>query len=141
LSEEGLFQQGWKFTLTSGVGWLIDFGVYTCLAVYVDVPVPVANMISSLPAITFVFCFATCKIFANKSGRIGLKSKYFIYLFYQAVLITMVSIFAGWLYVFCVEIMNRITEVTCLKILVKCLITPITMCCNFVFMKIIVERL
>lgn len=141
MEKQSLFRQGWKFTVISGIGWLIDFFVYTCLSIYVNIPVTIANMISSLPAITFVFCFATSKIFAAKKSRVSLKFKYCIYLAYQVVLVMIVSMVAGWMYAFGVEILNQVMDTAYLKVGVKCLITPITMCCNFIFMKIILERL
>lgn len=52
---KSIIRQGTYFTVISGIGWCIDFGVFSLLGIYVGIPVAYANMLSSLPAITFVF--------------------------------------------------------------------------------------
>ena len=49
--------------MVSGVGWVIDFGIYTLLTGPMSFPVALSNYISSVPAITFVFFVSTRKMF------------------------------------------------------------------------------
>ncbi len=132
--------QGTYFAIISGIGWCMDMGIYAVFTSWMSVPVAPANMLSSLPAITFVFIMATRHIFATQENRLGLRTKYVIYLGYQAALVTLISLFAGWIYVQLQEIVLPILLVAYLNILVKCLITPITMLCNFWVMKFLAER-
>jgi len=135
-----LLKQGAFFTIISGIGWCMDFGLFSLLSIYAGVPVSYANILSSIPAVTFVFCFATRHIFKTRAGGMSLKQKYVVYLVYQLILVTSVSYLALWLYDYL-----AVTEFfagldSLLKILVKFLITPITMICNFCVMKILAER-
>ena len=82
-----LLQQGGFFVVISGIGWLLDFGIYALLTGPFSLPVLWSNMLSSLPAVTFVFLFSTRKIFAANHGHWSLRQKYLFYLCYQAVLI------------------------------------------------------
>ena len=142
MEQRNFLKQGWMFTLISGIGWLMDFGIYMILSSIMDFQVMYANMLSSLPAITFVFTFATHRIFEKSRGRFPLSWKYAIYLLYQGVLVGAVSILAEILY----QILGERQLMAgffsgYLNMLVKCLITPITLLCNFFFMKILLERL
>jgi putative flippase GtrA len=130
------------FLCISGIGWLIDFGIYFVLTVILKASVGYANIISGLPAITFVFIFSVRVTFKQKESKIGLPAKYIIYIIYQLVLISLVSSFAQFLF-------NNFSEtiLACkigysnMKIVVKVFITPITMIMNFIVMKNLVEKL
>ena len=74
-----IFKQGVAFLGISGLGWLIDFGVYSVLTSIFLFAVMPANMASALPAITFVFFSATYKTFKNRPGSISLGYKYLVY--------------------------------------------------------------
>lgn len=76
-----LFLQVLKFIGFSGIGWILDFSVYTGLGFFSS-NLDLNNRISSWVGVTFVFIFATRKVFKNNS-RISLKWKYFIYILYQ----------------------------------------------------------
>ena len=138
---KGIQKQGVIFVLVSGIGWLLDFGIYTFLTTVWKYPVTIANILSSIPAITFVFIFSTRKIFARKLSCLEMGSKYVIYLVYQAFLLSVVSILAGCLYsnLYSVVMQAGVLK-NWLPLIVKCLITPITMICNFIFMKVLVEK-
>jgi len=137
-----LIFQALKFFSVSGVGWLIDFGVYIALTSFFEFPVMTANFISSMPAITFVFIVSTRKIFKN-SVKIKLRYKYIIYLSYQLVLLLCVSAFGEWL--FGVASSSSIVKIALiaanLKLIIKIAITPITMIVNFIVMKMLSEKL
>lgn len=123
----------------SGVGWLLDFCTFTALGFLSD-NVVLNNTISSWVGITFVFLFATRKVFRNNS-KISLKWKYTIYVVYQAVLIFFISKVLngihGWIIsTVPIEMILRFSS-----IISKILVTPITMVLNFLVMKGIIEKL
>ena len=88
-----LLKQIVKFVGISGIGWLLDFFTYTSLS-FCSHNIVINNIISSWIGVTFVFIFATRKVFKNNS-RISLKKKYAIYLAYQLILIYLISKLLG----------------------------------------------
>ena len=133
-----LLHQGIKFIGTSGIGWILDFITYTGLG-FVSSNVVVNNYISSWVGVTFVFIFATRKIFENKS-KIPLKWKYLIYLLYQAVLIYFISILLGFINQ-TIHSWNIDVLVNYSAVMSKIIVTPITMILNFFVMKGVVEKI
>lgn len=138
-----LFLQAIQFFAVSGVGWLLDFSVYIFLTSGMNFNVAYANMVSAIPALTFVFTFSTKKIFNTQNTNISKKKKYATYFLYQMILVCAVSFLGERLYMFigtsflskdCFIISN-------LKLIVKVFITPITMLLNFCVMKILTEKL
>ena len=136
---EKLFSQFIKFLFVSGIGWLIDFCLYVILTTKFNVEIFYANIFSSIPAISYVFLISTKKIFA-KSHRNDLTiiQKYIIYFIYQLLLIFLVSIVARNLYILVQEYNLNFKM---MKIIIKILITPITMTINFFVMKYLAEKL
>ncbi len=135
-------QQIFKFLLVSSTGWLIDFSVYLLLTEKLNFPVGYSNFISGIPALTFVFFISTRKIFGNNINGISLKKKYIIYFVYQMLLVALVSIIGQYIYVGITKsnLYNLYIIKYNLKIIVKIIITPITMILNFCVMKILSER-
>ena len=134
-----LLYQAIRFIGLSGIGWLLDFGTYICLG-FISSNLVINNFISSWVGVTFVFIFATRKVFQNNS-RIPLGVKYLIYILYQIILITLVSKLLGAIDSF---IVSHIAWELVLKfsgILAKIIITPITMILNFFVMKGVIEKL
>lgn len=134
-----LFLQVLKFIGFSGIGWILDFSVYTGLGFFSS-NLDLNNRISSWVGVTFVFIFATRKVFKNNS-RISLKWKYFIYILYQVVLIFLISKLLVQINLFLesniqIDAINRVSS-----ILSKLLVTPITMVLNFIVMKTVIEKL
>lgn len=128
-----------KFIGVSGIGWLLDFLTYTGLGL-VSENLILNNIISSCVGVTFVFAFATRKVFQNNS-KISLKWKYLIYLAYQMALIVFISklldgINAMIVNNFDIEIILRFSSV-----IAKIVVTPVTMVLNFIVMKRIIEKL
>jgi gtrA-like protein len=133
-----LLKQIVKFVGISGIGWLLDFFTYTSLS-FCSRNIVINNIISSWIGVTFVFVFATRKVFKN-NGRISLKKKYAIYLAYQLILIYLISKLLGYVNSY---IINNIMIEEILRlstVISKVIITPITMFMNFVVMKSIIER-
>ena len=136
---KNLLLQAVKFIGLSGIGWILDFGVYAVL-VSVSSKLMLNNIISSWAGVTFVFVFATRNVFKNKS-RIPLKWKYVIYILYQMILILVIS---KALNAVDMIIMNNTNNEMILKLspaISKILITPVTMILNFGVMKGVMEKI
>lgn len=134
-----ILEQAVKFVGLSGIGWVLDFFIYTFLGL-LSSNVIVNNMISSWVGVTFVFIFATRKVFQNNNKN-SLKWKYFIYIAYQIVLIFFVSKLLGIVNEVMVsnihiEMVNKFSA-----IISKILVTPITLVINFIVMKGVIEKL
>lgn len=134
-----LLRQAVNFVGLSGIGWILDFCIYTGLGM-VSMNLVVNNIISSWAGVTFVFVFATKKVFQNNS-RISLKWKYGIYLLYQCVLIYFISMLLAGIheviiYRVTVEMIVRFSSAVS-----KIVVTPVTMISNFFVMKGIIEKL
>lgn len=127
-----------KFLLISGTGWLMDTTIYTVLTLIFKYNVVFSNILSSVPAITFVFFVSTKKVFLTYTGKFNLKQKYFIYILYQMILIITVSVIGQILYNMTENLLNN---KDLLKIIIKLVITPITMITNFFVMKFLAEKL
>lgn len=131
-----------RFFGLSGLGWCIDFSLYLIFTLVFDWPVFYSNCLSSIPAITLVFFVSTKKIFKNSEQRIPLGIKYAIYVCYQMILLTMVSILGQYLALWIGNLAKELVLIEKVsKILVKIIITPITMVMNFFVMKIMAERI
>lgn len=137
-----LLNQFKRFLLTSGIGWLIDFGIYSIITSFFGINILYANIISSIPAVTFVFIISTRKTFTNEDSNLSLRMKYIIYIIYQLILLLFISNLGQYLF----YILNRNLLITMIvgkymKIFVKIIITPITMTINFLVMKFLIEKL
>ena len=131
-----------KFISVSGIGFLIDFAVYYYLTTYIGFPIAYGNMVSAIPAITWVFVFSTNKIFKTNKNTCNIVIKYAIYLCYQALLLIIVSYLAQLIYNFLLPYISDVWIIgDYLNLLCKCIITPITMTCNFFMMKFLAERI
>ncbi|MCQ2514859.1 MAG: GtrA family protein [Ruminococcus sp.] len=128
-----------KFIGFSGIGWILDFSVFTVLGLFED-NVILNNIISSWVGVTFVFIFSTKSVFQNNS-KISLKIKYLIYLFYQCILIFLVSNILAWVNGIIISNINFEIILSFSHLISKILITPITMILNFIVMKNIIEKI
>ncbi len=126
-----------KFFGISGIGWIIDFSIYSLISYFIN-PV-ISNIISSFVSITFVFLVSTKKIFVN-NGKYNLKLKYFIYIIYQIILVSITSSIIGILVnVFMKSNIILISKYA--KILAKIIVTPFSMICNYIVMKKLIEKI
>ena len=134
-----LFSQFVKFLFISGIGWLIDFCLYTVLTIKFNLKIFYTNIFSSIPAISYVFLVSTRKIF-TKSHRnnFTIIQKYIIYFIYQLLLIFLISIVAQKLYIL---VGKYNLNFRMMKIIIKILVTPITMTINFFVIKYLAEKL
>ena len=136
-----LMKQFFSFLLVSGVGWVMDFTIFLILTNVFGLWVMISNMISAIPAITYVFLMSNKKIFKNENSKLDIKWKYVIYFVYQIIVLVTVSAIGQVLYDWFITLFTWSLIVNNLKLIVKILITPITMCLNFIVMKNLVERL
>ncbi len=134
-----LIMQAIGFFGLSGIGWIIDMSIFTFLT-FLNTNVIIANIISATTAVTFVYIFSTRKIFENKNENLNLKKKYLFYLVYQIVMILFSS--------FIIQIIAKQLELVTIvyikkyaKLIGKILFTPFTMIINFIFMKLLIEKL
>ena len=136
-----ILKQFINFLFLSGIGWLIDFTLYLLFSNVFNSKIIDSYILSSIPAVTFVFFVSTRKIFAKNNSRISLKEKYLIYFLYQLILILLISLLAQYLYLLSLKNISMNVELKLLKIIIKILITPITMLINFIVMKFLIEKL
>lgn len=140
-----LILQAFKFFCISGIGWILDFSSFFLLTKFLNLSVFVSNILSSIPAVTYVFFTSTKKLFINsKNQKISINCKYLIYLIYQICFVCIVSLIAETIYK---AIFNYVTSLNIsfilenLKVIIKICITPFTMILNFIFMKFLIEKL
>lgn len=132
-----LIKQALNFFGISGIGWILDFIVYTILTSLFKINVDISNMLSSLVGVTFVFFVSTRKVFINNS-KINIKVKYIIYIVYQIILIFIASKIMLLLKDYLINI-DLIAKY--INIIVKIIITPFTMIINFIVMKNLIEKI
>lgn len=134
-----LFLQAIKFIGLSGIGWILDFCTYTALG-FLSGNLVLNNIISSWIGVTFVFIFATRKVFENNS-KMSLKWKYVIYILYQCVLIYFISKLLNTVNAVIVDNISIDLILRFSPTISKILVTPITMILNFFVMKGVIEKL
>ena len=134
-----LFHQALRFIGLSGIGWLLDFSVYTVLS-FLSEDLALNNMLSSLVGASFVFIFSTRFVFRD-SHRIPLFFKYLIYVVYQLVLIWLISHLLAWVNSVILMLFSAKLIVSLSALLSKMIVTPITMAINFFAMKLVIEKI
>jgi putative flippase GtrA len=134
-----IIQQAIKFVGISGIGWILDFCIYNLLGL-ISTNLMFNNIISSCVGVTFVFIFATRKVFQNNS-KISLKWKYVIYLVYQLLLILAASKVLDCINLFIIANISIDFVVKFAAVFSKIIITPFTMLLNFIVMKGLIEKL
>lgn len=131
------------FLRTSGIGWLLDFSIYLFLVKQIELDVSHANMLSAIPAITFVFFVSTKKIFQISHTNVPVQGKFLMYVVYQFLLVYCVSHFNLSLYHWMSQwyLLDSLNLTRYIAFICKLCITPITMTCNFFVMKFLIEKL
>lgn len=163
---KALLLQALKFFGISGIGWLIDFSIFAILHKFVGesmvlnlgaLKLDACNMVSMLCGVTFVFFVSTRKTFNVNLKRFSLKKKYFLYIGYQLIMMVISSIIVGaFINLFTgldgagAFATSGVLEGNVLQKLIlfvlkpeisaKICVTPITMICNFFFMKFLSEK-
>lgn len=132
--------QALKFLGISGIGWLIDMAIYFILTSLM-INIVFSNILSSLVAVTFVYFTSTKKIFINKNKEFNINKKYIIYVIYQIFIILLSSTIIGLVNKLIILYIDFNVVLKYSQIIAKILITPITMLCNFIFMKLLMEKI
>jgi len=125
----------------SGLGWCLDFAIYTVLTAVCGLSVVYANYISTIPAITLVFFLSTRHTFRVNPGGLPLWAKYVLYILYQLVLVSAVSWLGQVLYELLAPLPMLRLLLPYLKPGIKLGITPITMLANYLVLGRLVETL
>ncbi len=136
-----IFIQFLKFIAISGIGWLIDFSIFTILSKTTDIRLIFINMISATPATIYVFLLSSKRIFKNQNSKLNMPVKCMIYLAYQFMLIIAISALGELIYGIFQPIITIPYILDNLKMIIKIFITPITMVLNFTVTKNLAERL
>ncbi len=134
-----LLAQAISFVGVSGIGWILDFLLYTGLG-FTSSNLALNNTLSSWVGVTFVFIFATRKVFKNE-GKIALPWKYLIYILYQCVLIFFISKVLSGINTVVITYISVGLILRFSSVISKVLVTPITMTLNFFVMKGVIEKL
>lgn len=134
-----LLRQILRFLGLSGIGWLMDFTVYTLLSLRME-NLALVNVLSSLVGASFVFLFSTRFVFRD-SHRIPLGLKYAIYIVYQLLLIFLISKLLAWIAAGIALYAPWALLRKLAAVLSKIIVTPITMTVNFLVMKAVIEKL
>ena len=134
-----LLIQALRFVGLSGIGWLLDFTVYTLLSTRVS-NLAAVNMISSLVGASFVFAFSTRFVFRD-NHRIPLFWKYCVYIAYQIVLIILISLLLAKINTLITTYISAALIVRYSAILSKIIVNPITMPPTFFVLRAALEQL
>ena len=134
-----LLRQILRFLGLSGIGWLMDFTVYTLLSLRME-NLALVNVFSSLVGASFVFLFSTRFVFRD-SHRIPLGLKYAIYIVYQLLLIFLISKLLAWIAAGIALYAPWALLRKLAAVLSKIIVTPITLTVNFLVMKAVIEKL
>lgn len=123
-----------KFVFVSGLGFFIDFVLYSILIRLINLDIFVISLFTSLVGVTFVFFTSTKKVFENNTANIPLKYKYLIYVIYQIILILVCSKIIVYLNdIFETSSVTLISKYS--KELAKLCIPPVTLTINYFVMK------
>lgn len=113
-----------RFALISGLGWLIDFSVFSLLCQHL--PVYVANLIGASLAVLFVFFASLRPVFLYTGHQTSRKLLH--YIAYQVVAIWL----ASWL----IDALSTVLDpLAWAPIVAKIMVTPLTFAANFSFMR------
>ena len=110
-----------RFAAVSGIGWILDFCIFTVLVDQGFAP-GLANAVGAGAAVVWVFFSSVRRIF--RYGGTSMRSRFLIYALYQALMIAAASL--------AVKSLVRVTGTDAL--LAKVLVTPLTFLANFFFM-------
>ena len=134
-----LLSQAIRFFGLSGIGWLMDFAVYTILSFFVE-NLALVNMLSSLVGASFVFLTSTRFVFRN-SHKLPLYLKYAVYIIYQLILIWLISMLLAKINLLLLGLLGSTVLAVFCPTLAKIIVTPITMCLNFFVSKFVIEKI
>ena len=136
-----MLQQICRFLGISGIGWILDFTTFIVLGLILN-NLFIVSTVSALVGASFVF-FLSPRFIFNDKNTLTLRLKYVLYISYQIILILFISFLIVeveyFLKNYVVEYLPLINGFS--YILSKMLITPIAMTCNFLIIKLIIEKM
>lgn len=118
------------FGALSGLGWILDFGVFAILAEIFAVPGFISNFLSSYVGVTFVY-FASLKMVFKRSGAdhklflVAYWGFQFLSILFYSQILEMVA--------------TALLAVPFHQLGAKIIITPFNLISNFLFMKLLVR--
>ncbi len=136
-SNDNPFQRLSRFTILSGIGWMIDVSL-TLGLVSAGLAVVFANAIGATAAVTFVYITAQRHVFRLNPGRLSASERFGAYVLYQVVAITVASVLIGAVAWILAGVLAELSP-TLIAAIAKIVITPLTLYSNFLFMGWLLE--
>jgi putative flippase GtrA len=122
-----------RFTLFSGVGWIIDLVTFSLLVNKFHIQPFYANFISSYIGITFVWFMALNAVFEKKN--ISYARYLLTYWTFQLFSITFYSELLNFIFVILQGNLPMILWTNSQELLSKIIVTPLNLFTNYIFMK------
>src|SRR3990167_9555372 len=119
-----LLQRSFRFVLIAGMGWVLDMLVYSML-LSLDVRAALANSVSASIGVTFSYFMSARVVFYYEGAFLMLK--FVLYVLYNCVVILFFS--------FTIECLSIVFHVS--PVVVKCLVTPVTLLTNFIMLDLL----
>ncbi|MGG6194186.1 GtrA family protein [Pantoea allii] len=125
------------FIILSGLGWCIDLIVYSTLVVIFKVSAAPANFLSSYAGLTFVW-FTSLKYVFNKKTN---KQSTFLLLFWSWQFLSIIV--ASKAVEHLSSYLNAYSFLTNVNtdIVAKIAVTPVTLLCNYLFMRFLTSKM
>jgi len=133
----GHFRRLSHFTVLSGIGWCIDFGLMLLL-VSNELPVFASNAVGAVAATIFVYITAQRHVFKLAENRLGGSTRFMAYAGYQAIVILIASFLIDAAAGILAET-SLVDDPTLAAAVAKISVTPLTLYSNFLFMGWLVE--
>ncbi len=127
-----------NFFIVSGIGWLIDLSIYSFL-IFNDFDVFISNLTSAGIAVTYVYIISVNKIFSHDNSYI--KVRFIIYIAYQILSIVGFTYLIYKTNIFLIGNVASQFLIAYSPLFAKIIITPFNLIVNFVFMKILLEKI
>jgi putative flippase GtrA len=129
-------QPGLRFIVTSGLGWSIDFALFSALSFLFPQTPFVANLVSASAAATFVFAISYARIFQRGGDDFFVRlSRYLLFQLFSILISSMlIAITAAAL------AKLNLLEDGWLAMIAKIIVTPLSLLANFFVARHIIER-
>lgn len=127
------------FSAISGLGWLIDFTIFTLLVLILNIQTYTANFITSYIGITFVWFVSLGAVFQSKKNPLSIYI--IIYWCFQFISILFFSKIIQEIAAVLQHLIYFSESHKSVNIISKILVTPINLVTNFIFMQQLVKFL
>jgi len=130
--------QTFIFILMSGIGWMLDLS-FLYFLVQQQWPTFFANIISSMVAVSFVYWMSRVFIFSSRQITRRTSIGFFAYIIYSIICIVifsyLISVIGSWVQELDVLGITALLSYPSIVLLVKILITPLSLFINYLFNK------